>query len=376
MTMIDAPRTEQAEEARVTTIELFFDLVFVFTLTQLTALLADDLSLTGALQVGLIFTVLFWMYGAYVWATNQVPPDRASRQILLVLGMAAFLICALAVPRAFDRAGVIFGVGYLLVVLVHSTLYWQVYGRAVLRFAPINLVSALIVIVAGLVDGILTYTLWILVVLVQAVPPWLVRRSRQFDLHAGHFVERHGLLLIVAFGESVIAIGVAIDPAQLDAGLIAAAVLALALATGLWYVYFAHDAEQAEQVLASASAADRIRVSLGGYFYAFIPMLLGVIAMAAGVKESLGHFTEPLEVEAALALGVAVALYLLGQAAFHAILRIGPVVHRLAAAAAALASTAVGVYVSAAAQLSLLVLLLATLIAIELVAARRVNPLS
>jgi len=105
-------------------------------------------------------------------------------------------------------------------------------------------------------------------------------------------------------------------------------------------------------------------------------MLLGVIAMAAGVKESLGHFTEPLEVEAALALGVGVALYLLGQAAFHAILRIGPVVHRLAAAAAALASTAVGVYVSAAAQLSLLVLLLATLIAIELVPARRVNPLS
>ncbi|MGI8528368.1 MAG: low temperature requirement protein A [Geodermatophilaceae bacterium] len=229
---MDPGRTE--EEVRVSTVELFFDLVFVFTLTQLTALLADDLSAEGALRVGLIFTVLFWMYGAYAWATNQVPPDRFGRQALLVCGMAAFLVCALAIPHAFDRSGVIFGVGYLFVVVVHSVLYAQGYGWAVLRFAPVNALSALLVIWAGLVDGLLAYGLWFAVVLIHTVPPWLVRRSTRFDVRAAHFVERHGLLLIVAFGESVIAIGVAIDPAQLDAGLLAAALLALILAAELW----------------------------------------------------------------------------------------------------------------------------------------------
>lgn len=358
------------EELRVSTIELFFDLVFVFTLTQLTALLADELSWEGALRVGLIFTVLFWMYGAYAWATNQAPPDRIGRQLLLVGGMAAFLVCALAIPQAFDRTGVIFGVGYLLVVVVHSALFAQVHGWAVLRFVPLNLVAALIVIWAGLVDGLVAYGLWIAVILIHTVPPFLVRRSTQINIRAAHFVERHGLLLIVAFGESVIAIGIAIDPTQLDAGLLAAAVLTLILAAQLWWVYFAHDAEQAEHLLASASAGERIRAAHGGYFYAFIPTLLGVVSIAAGIKKSLGHFTDPLETPAALALAGGVALYLLGQAAFHSALRLGPVKVRLAAAVAAAATAALGVQVSAAAELVVLVLLLAALIAIE----ARTNP--
>lgn len=137
---------------RVSTFEIFFDLVFVFTLTQLTALLAHDLSAEGALRAALIFAVLFWMYGAYVWATNQVPPTHPLRQALLIAGMAAFLVCALAIPEAFHGTGVIFGVGYLLVVLAHAALYVQVYGRAVLAFAPLNILSALIVIGAGFVD--------------------------------------------------------------------------------------------------------------------------------------------------------------------------------------------------------------------------------
>ena len=311
---MDPGRTE--EEVRVSTVELFFDLVFVFTLTQLTAMLADDLSAEGALRVGLIFTVLFWMYGAYAWATNQVPPDRFGRQALLVCGMAAFLVCALAIPHAFDRSGVIFGVGYLFVVVVHSVLYAQGYGWAVLRFAPVNALSALLVIWAGLVDGLLAYGLWFAVVLIHTVPPWLVRRSTRFDVRAAHFVERHGLLLIVAFGESVIAIGVAIDPAQLDAGLLAAALLALILAAELWWVYFAHDAEHAEHLLAIASGGDRVRYALGGYFYSFVPMLLGVV------------------------------LYLLGQAAFHSVLRLGPASLRLLVAVVAAAFAGVGVQAS------------------------------
>lgn len=316
------------------------------------------------------------MYGAYPWATNQVPPDRFGRQALLVCGMAAFLVCALAIPQAFDRTGAIFGVGYLFVVVVHSALYAQGYGWAVLRFAPVNALSALLVIWAGLVDGLLAYGLWFAVVLIHTVPPWLVRRSTRFDVRAAHFVERHGLLLIVAFGESVIAIGVAIDPAQLDAGLLAAALLALVLAAELWWVYFAGDAERAEHLLAGASGGDRVRYALGGYFYSFVPMLLGVVAIAAGIKKSLGHFSEPLEAPAALALAVGVALYLVGQAAFHSVLRLGPVRLRLLVAVVAAAFAGVGVQASAAAELIALVLLLAALIAAESRQVRSPSPRS
>jgi len=116
------------DELRVSTLELFFDLVFVFTLTQLTTLLAGDLTAGTMTRVVLIFDVLFWMYAAYAWLTNMVPPDRTARRLLLTVGMAAFLVCALAVPRAFDGGGVAFGLGYLLVFGVHGGLYAEVAG--------------------------------------------------------------------------------------------------------------------------------------------------------------------------------------------------------------------------------------------------------
>src|SRR5918999_196947 len=143
----------EADELRVSTLELFFDLVFVFTLTQLTDLLEHDLSAIGAVRVLLIFAVLFWMYGGYVWLTNQVPPNADVRRVLLICGMGAFFICALAIPRGFEEACIAFGVGYLLVVLVHAGLYAQAFGRNVWRFVPLNILGAVCVCAAGLTTG-------------------------------------------------------------------------------------------------------------------------------------------------------------------------------------------------------------------------------
>lgn len=356
---------------RVRPIELFFDLVFVFTITQLTHLLAEHLTLSGVVQTGLIFIVLYWMYGAYAWATNQVPPDRPIQQVLLVAGMAGFLICALAVPGAFGDQGVMFGLGYVWVVIVHSILYFMEYGRAVWRFAPVNLISGLMLILVGTVEGWLVHALWIAVILIQVVPSWLVRHSTRFDVQPNHFVERHGLLLVVAIGESVIAIGVAIDIAQLDADLAWAAVLSLALSACLWWVYFASDAERAEEMLASASSSERVRVALGGYFYAFILMLLGVIAMAAGITESLAHFTESLDPPVAFVLSGGVGLYLLGQVAFRAVLRIETRFQRLLGPLAAAATGFLGVHVTAAVELLTLVAVLLVVVLTDVGAMRQ-----
>jgi low temperature requirement protein LtrA len=260
------------QELRVSTLELFFDLVFVFTLTQLTGLLAGDLTAETMARVVLIFNVLFWMYAAYAWLTNQVPPDRPARRLLLILGMAAFLVCALAVPTAFDGGGVAFGLGYLLVVLVHGAPYASAYSAVVLWFAAPNLVAALSLIIAGLLDGPAAYALWAVPIVNQLVTPRMSERAAatRLRLSPAHFVERHGLLLLVALGESVVAIGIGLGEVGLDLGLLAAAVLGLALAAGLWWTYFAGDEQGAERALSSASTDRRWRLANNAYF-AYIP---------------------------------------------------------------------------------------------------------
>ena len=365
--MTTAETTGAPEELRVSTLELFFDLVFVFTLTQLTGLLVTDLSPGSVLRMVLIFVVLFWMYGGYVWLTNQVPPDRPARRLLVILGMAAFFVCALAIPEAFDGGGLAFGLGYLLVMLVHSGLWLQVYGaRVTVRFGAFNVVAALLVTAAGLVDGAAAYGLWAAAIALQFVTPRLAGRAApQFPLRSGHFVERHGLLLIVALGESIVAIGIGAARLPLGPGLFGAAVLGLALAAALWWAYFVGDEEAAERAMAAAPETERFRLAINAYFFSYIPILLGVITAAAGVERAIGHPAERLDLESTLLLAVGVALYLAGDVAFRRVMGIRPLAFRAGAAVVALATILLGMYVAAAVQLLGLVLIVVAALAVE-----------
>ncbi|MFF4501735.1 low temperature requirement protein A [Streptomyces sp. NPDC001401] len=372
--------TEKVPGRRVTTLELFFDLVFVFTLTQLTVLLAGDLTFVTAGRVALIFVVLFWMYGAYAYLTNQVPPDRPARRLLLMLGMGAFLVCALAIPRVFDDTGVVFGLGFLAVVVVHTALYTRSHGRDSVWYGVPNALAAVSVTAAGLFDGLAADGLWLLAILLQFVTPFLaehgpgradgqrsadVMRVQLGSLDPAHFVERHGLLLIVAFGESVIAIGTGIGQLPLTPGLFGGAFLSLALAVALWWTYFVRDEEGAEAAFHATPAPDRWRLAMNAYYYAFLPMLLGIAYLATGVKKTLGHLTEHLHTAPALALAGGVALFLAGDAAFRAVLRLYPVRFRATAAPVALATTLLGVRVSAVAELLALVGVLVVMLMVE-----------
>ncbi len=361
-------------EHRVSTLELFFDLVFVFTITQLTVLLADDLSLRGAGQVVLIFTILFWMYGGYAHLTNQVPPDRTVRRVLLMLAMGAFMVCALAVPTAFGAGGVAFGLGYLLVVLVHSALFTQAHGRGVLWFALPNALCALSVTAAGFFDGLPAWGLWMLALLLQFVTPVVVQRvaasgaagaeaeagpeapeqtvgDQLGGMNAAHLVERHGLLLIIVFGESVIAIGIGVGSLPLSFGIAGGAFLALTVASAMWWMYFVRDEGRAEEVFAQTPPERRFKLAMVAYYYAFLPMLLGIAVFAAGVKKTIGHLGEHLHTGPAVALAGGVALYLAGNLAFRAALGIGPGRYRAAALVLALATVPVGMGWTGAGQL-------------------------
>ena len=178
----------------MSTLELFFDLVFAFTLTQLTALLASRLSLAGVSQVLLIFGVLWWMYGGYAWLTNTRTPDRTPERLLMLLGMAGFLVVGLAIPHGFagegmGAAGGLLGLGYLIVVLVHTSLYYRL-NRNIIRIAPFNITSALLVILAGVADGAAVYALWAVALAVQVLSPLIASPGGRFEIRPAHFVER------------------------------------------------------------------------------------------------------------------------------------------------------------------------------------------
>lgn len=352
----------KAEESRVTSLELFFDLVFVFTLTQLSALLAESLSWESLLQSFLIFIVLFWMYGGYVWLTNSIPPVTPSRQLLLIAGMAAFLICALAIPNAFQNSGVIFGIGYLIVIIVHGFMYVRAVGLNTARFVPMNFLSAGAVISAGLVDGPSRYLLWLLAIAFHVVTSFLGTGLR-FDLRVSHFAERHGLLLLVALGESIVAIGVGVQ--VLDLRSILAAVLGLILTAALWWIYFARDEEVARDTMLARPNTAQLRQALSGYFYAFVPMLFGIILLATGIESSIEHLTTRLDTSHAFAFGGGVALYLIGTIIFRKASGIPETTYRYIAVCLAALTGFIGNNLYAALQFVCLILILIVLILAE-----------
>jgi low temperature requirement protein LtrA len=352
----------QAERVeRVSTLELFFDLVFVFTITQLTAVLSGDPTLRGLLRVVLMLGVIFWMYGGYAWMTNAVAADRAARRLLLLGGMAAYLVVALAIPQAFSGDDLAFGIAYLVIVSIHLGLYSRTgvphTVRSLARLAPFNLVSALLVLAAVLVDGTAAYLVWGAAFALEWVTP-LVTGIGGFRIAPAHFVERHGLVVIVALGESIVAIGIGAAGHPVDLALSSVAVLGLLLAACLWWAYFGGDDSRAEHALAAVPEHRRAAVAVRAFGYWHLPMLLGIIVLAAGLKDGIGHAFDHLDLAHALMLSGGVATFLAGDVLFRRTLGIGPGRLRALAAALALATVPLGLAVSALTQLAALVVVL------------------
>jgi low temperature requirement protein LtrA len=363
---------------RVTTLELFFDLVFAFTLTQLATLLAGAFTVGAVARVLLIFGLLWWMYEGYAWLTNARPPVHTTERLLLLVGMAGFLTIGLAIPDGFGGASLTLGLGYLAVVLVHAWLYFRV-NRNIIRVVPFNVTSAVLVIVAGVLRGPgggerpAGYVLWVVALAVQLGSPLIVHPKNLFELRPAHMSERHSDLILVALGESVAAIGVgagrlAGHSAADNVRIVVAAVLGLALAAALWWVVFgSSDEDEAERVLTEASSERRISLALGAFFYSNIPLLLGLVAMAAGVEAAIersGRISAG-PAAAAVALGAGAAAFLAGDAAIRRLLRIGPMRLRAAAAVLALVTALIGAFVALEVQVAALTVLLAGTLVLE-----------
>ncbi|MEV4657335.1 low temperature requirement protein A [Micromonospora sp. NPDC049301] len=308
------PAPEHHTAERVTPVEVFFDVVFVLTITQLTHALEADLTWAGLSRTVLIFGLLWYLYTGYARLTNHVPPRQTTAKLLLLAGMASFLLTAVALPDALADTGLTFAIGYLAVVVVHLIMFMRSDARAgALRLAPYNLGAALLILAAAALDGPAVPTLWAAAVLVQAVLPYLLPHhswigvAATFHLGPAHFVERHGLLVIVALGESVVAIGMGVPADEVTAARAGAILLALALPAALWWVYFA-DTRPAETALAEAAPAARSRMAARAYVLPHFLLLLGVIPTAADLQATVAHPDQPATLGAALGLGGGVAL--------------------------------------------------------------------
>jgi low temperature requirement protein LtrA len=354
----DLPRRSE----RVTTLELFFDLVFVFTITQLSAVLAHDLQWDGIAHVAIMLGLIWYMYGGYAWLTNAIALDEPLNRVLLLAGMCGYLVIALAVPTAFAGSGLAFGLAYGAVVGVHAWLFAHAAGadaaQAILRLAPSNFGGALAVLVGGAVGGSAQVVLWSAALLAIWVIPRIIGGD-DFDVAPAHFVERHGLVIIVAIGESVVAIGIGAGKLAIDAELVLVAVLGLLLSAGLWWTYFGGDDARAERALMRLGRRERGHAALDAFGFAHLPLLLGIVCVAVGLKKATGHAYDPLDGGPALALAGGAALFLLGDVWFRTVLRIGRSLPRAVGGVVALATIAVGTEVAAVAQLAALVVVVA-----------------
>ena len=355
--------TQRSDDVvRVTTLELFFDLVFVFTVTQLTEVLFEEPNGRGLFQVVLMLGVIWWMYGGYAWLTNAVTAHTTVRRLLLLGGMGGYFVMSLAVPDAFSSSGLAFGLGYLVVVAVHSILFTRASSasaaRAILTLAPFNLASAAVILVGGAVGGDAQYALWTLAVLFEWLTPKL-RRPSAFAITPSHFVERHGLVVIVAIGESVVALGIGASHLAVDASLVVVALVGLALSACLWWLYFVGVEDDAEAALTALPQRERSSAALNAFGYWHLPLLLGIVAIASAERQALADPFDELSWARAAVLAGGVTAFLVGDLFFRRELRLGTAGARATAAVLALASVPVGATVSTFAQLAVLVALLA-----------------
>jgi low temperature requirement protein LtrA len=310
------------EGERVTPLELFFDLVFVLAITQCTALMSHDQTWSGLAQGLLILGVLWWAWVGYSWLTSVIDPEAGAVRLVIFVAMAALLIVSLCVQEAFDNLALTFALGIGVFRTAHIALFWlagaddEDLQRSVIGLAISTLIAVGILALASLFDGLAQGALWALAIFLDMAGPYFFG-AEGWKLVPGHFAERHGLIVIIALGESIVAIGIGAS-GVLDLGIGTAAVLGIFLAAALWWTYFDVVALISARRLGEAETG-RVQNELARDSYSYIHLLMvtGIVLMAFGMKVTIGHYDERLDDVPAFALLGGLAVYLIGLVAFR-----------------------------------------------------------
>jgi low temperature requirement protein LtrA len=330
MTEIEVPvRAEPVEEAaeageeRVTPLELFLDLVFVLAITQVTGYVAADPTWARLFEGLAILTVVWWVWSAYAWLGNTAQSDEGLVRVVLLAAAAGMLVASLAVPHAFGDDGVLFGVAILCVRAVHIVAYALLarsrgdrqLGTVVLRLAQPIVPASLLLVLAGFLDGPAQAACWTAAIAID-FGGMALRGTEGWRVRPRHFTERHGLIIIIALGESVVSLGVGVSGAALTAGVVAGALLGMAVVAALWWAYFDVVAIVAERRLRAAPPRMQVVMARDSFTYMHLPMVAGIVVFAVGAKKTLAHPGVDLGTVSAVALCGGVALYLFTLSSF------------------------------------------------------------
>lgn len=360
----------RGDEERVTPLELFFDLVFVLAITQCTALMAHDTTWPGLAKGLLVLGVLWWSWVGYAWLTSVVDPEEGTVRVTMFAAMAALLIAALCVPSAFEAEAGLFAAAYAGVRGAHIVLFLLAsrndpeLRRSVVGLAVSTAIGTGLLILAAFTDGLVQGGLWALAITLDAGGPFFFG-SEGWHLVPHHFAERHGLIVLIALGESIVAIGVGAG-VGVDAGIAVAAIIGTVVSAALFWLYFDVVALVAARRLERAPAGrERNEIARDSFSYLHFPMVAGIVLVALGFKKTLAHVGDPLHIVPATALLGGTALYLGAHVAFR-----WRNVHRFSgqralAAVACVALLPAALHLPALATLAVLAAVLVVLVAYE-----------
>lgn len=381
--------------ASVTPMELFFDLVFVFALIQVTQFMAADLNWHGVLRGMLLVCLLWWSWVCFSWLANLVKADEGTGRLAMFVAMASMFVFALAIPEAFDDAagglsGPMLVVGcYFVFRMVHLVLFWFISAddpglRAqLLRFLPSMLLATLLLLLATQTEGAAQTALWAVALSADYLGNYIAGSRGWRIMSVAAFAERHGLILIIALGESLLSIGFGVSGLALTWPIVVAAVFGLALAGMLWRAYFQVSAPRAEHAVAALPPVQRARAARDAYSYLHLPLVAGILLTALGLKKALEYvgdpgyrLSDPLTGLPLIVLVGGVVLYLLGQIVFT-LRTVGKFsVKRVAAVGVLLVLLALGPVLPILVTLALLALVTGGVVELEVRRARQEDALA
>jgi low temperature requirement protein LtrA len=368
--------------ARVTTFELFFDLVYVFAFTQVSRLMADTHSAFGILQALIVLALLWWTWESYAWLSNQAPADQAVMQVGMCVAMIAVFLVALAIPEAYDdlpggwHGPLVFALSYVFVRVVHLTLYTVAAGEDVALRRQVRLTLAIVLapasialIVGAVLGGPAQTWIWLGAFIYDAALIYASSRGGGgWRIHSvPHWTERHGLVVILALGESIVAVGVGVAREPIDGPIVLGTALAVTLSILLWWAYFARIAAAGEHALEQRTDAARVVLARDAYTYVHFLIVAGVILAALGVEEAMAHIgdAEAFGWFGASALASGLVAYLAGTTLFARLVDVPWPVIRLVTAIVLGASVPLLAVVAAMWALVIVVAVLALMLVME-----------
>jgi len=320
------PTEALLEEKSTSYLELFFDLVFVFGVTQVSALVREDPTFAGLGRGSLLLLMLWWSWSLYTWTTNWTGTSNLGIKLSLIGAMAAALVMAAAVSDAFTTGGIWFAFSHLVVRVFVGAMYWMGSRRssaqraALMTFLPLSLLAPIVVLAGAYFDGTTRLIVWILAIVIDMLSAASAGRAT-WEIDPGHFAERNGLFVMIALGESIVAIGIGATLTDRKPQLIASLILAFAGAAVLWWSYFERAARAVEEYLKKAEGQERGRFARDAYTILHLPIVIGIVLFAVAAEEVVAHPDQALSPEMRFALVVGVGLVLLGivAAAYRAI---------------------------------------------------------